>query len=184
MGLVIYTPLTANQVNLLNRFLFQQLQLPWSPIRCTDERTTSQLHLLSLIMRAPAVSEGVMLSCASNDVQLHHRASRPILGRPVDSRLSSVNGDGVKLNPITGKLPVSSNPLPVLLKNGFNIPMTNPSSFSLAIQWSRFLYPNNVRRASWYYSPHQCIAMNTLHELLVVSWGVHGKIFAILPTCY
>ena len=45
-----------------------------------------------------------MLSCAANDVQspVTPRPGRP-LGRPVDGRLSSVNGDGVKLNPITGK---------------------------------------------------------------------------------
>ena len=42
MVLVIYMPLTANQVNLLNCFLFQQLQLPWSPIRCT---AVSYTHL-------------------------------------------------------------------------------------------------------------------------------------------
>jgi len=44
-----------------------------------------------------------------------------LLGRPVDGRLSTVNGDEVKLNPITSKLPVSTNRLPVLLKNGFNM---------------------------------------------------------------
>ena len=45
-----------------------------------------------------------MLSCASNDVQLHHRAGRrTVLGRPVDGQLSSVSGDRVKLNPVTGK---------------------------------------------------------------------------------
>jgi len=37
MGLVRYTPLTTNQVNLLNCFLFQQLQLHWNPVKCRDE---------------------------------------------------------------------------------------------------------------------------------------------------
>ena len=55
-----------------------------------------------------------MLSCAANDVQSHHRAGRPT--GQVNSQLTSVNGDGVKLNPITSKLPVSLNRLPVLLK--------------------------------------------------------------------
>ena len=54
---------------------------------------------------------GGMLSCAANDVHLHGRAGRPT-GQAI--RRPTVNGDGVKLNLITGKLPVSSNRLPVL----------------------------------------------------------------------
>ena len=49
-----------------------------------------------------------MLSCASNDVQLHRRASRPT-GQASRRPTVKCQRDGVKLNLITGKLPVSSN---------------------------------------------------------------------------
>ena len=66
-------------------------------------------------MRAPAVSEGGC--CPVHQTMcIYTVVPVELLGRPVDGRLSSVNVDGVKLNPITGKLPVSSNQLPVLLK--------------------------------------------------------------------
>ena len=100
VGLVICMPLTANQVNLLNCFLFQQLQLPWSPIRCTDERTRPQLHLLSLIMPAPAVSEGDAVLC-SHDMQSHRHAGRPT-GQASRRLTVKCQRDRVKLNSITG----------------------------------------------------------------------------------
>jgi len=72
-------------------------------------------------MPAPTVSDG---GCCPVHQTMYNYTVVPVglLRGPVDGRLSSVNGDGIKLNSITGKLPVSSNLLPVLLKNGFNIP--------------------------------------------------------------
>jgi len=60
------------------RFNSHNCLLPRSAIRCTDERTRSWLHVLSLIMPAPAASRGggSMLSCAANAVQSHRHAGQ------------------------------------------------------------------------------------------------------------
>jgi len=96
MGLVRYTPMTANQVNLLNCFLFQQLQFcleAQSDAQITDEITASSALFDN------AGTRRQWGGCCPVQQTMCNYTVVPVglLGRPVDGWLSSVNEDWVKL---------------------------------------------------------------------------------------
>ena len=125
--------ITANQVNLLNRFLFQHLQLPSSALkwhRRTDDITASS----ALFNNAGRCRRWGPCCPVQQTMCSHTVVPEGQLGRPVDDRLSSVNGTGLSLIrlPVNYRFPQTNYRF--CYKNGFNIPIPNTN-----------LYPEDLR---------------------------------------